>query len=144
MSLEVPIIILILAIPFYFLSRWVFKKIKLGNEQNRKYLAIIPAVIISSMLYIGIVLIGVFSMTYYPNIDFNKQKWDENQEKRYKMSKDIIKSEMLIGKTKEEVIELLGKIIIPMMKTISPMIWDLCLNYSILIRMFWTYILKMG
>lgn len=48
-------------------------------------------------------------MTYYPNIDFDKQKWEENQEKRYKMSKNIIKSEMLIGKTKEEVIELLGE-----------------------------------
>jgi hypothetical protein len=109
MSFEVPIIILILAIPFYFLSRWVFKKIKLGNEQNRKYLAIIPTVIITPLLYVGIVLIGMFSMTYYPNIDFDKQKWEENQEKRYKMSKDIIKSEVLIGKTKAEVIELLGE-----------------------------------
>ena len=109
MSPEVPIIILILAIPFYFLSGCVFKKIKLGNEKNRKYLAIIPALIISSVVYVGIVLIGMFSMTYYPNIDFNKQKWDKNQEERYKMSKNIIKSEMLIGKTKEEVIELLGE-----------------------------------
>ena len=87
MSLEVPIIILILAIPFYFLSKWVFKKINLGNEKKRKYWAIIPAVIMSSILYVGIVLIGMFSLTFYPNIDFNKQKWEENQEKRYKMSK---------------------------------------------------------
>ena len=53
-------------------------------------------------------MIGVFSISYYPKTTFNKQKWDENKEERYKMSKNIIKSEILIGKTKDEVIELLG------------------------------------
>jgi hypothetical protein len=108
MSPEVPIIILILAIPVYFLTKWIFKRLKLGNEKNRKYLAIIPTVILSPLLYVGIIMIWIFSVSYYPKTDFNKQKWNENKEERYKMSNDIIKSEILIGKTKEEVIELLG------------------------------------
>ncbi|MEZ7504448.1 hypothetical protein [Flavobacterium sp. Arc2] len=83
-------------------------RFKLGNENNRKYLAIIPTVILSPLLYIGIIMIWIFSVSYYPKIDFNKQEWNENKEERYKMSNDIIKSEILIGKTKEEVIELLG------------------------------------
>ncbi|OPZ31257.1 MAG: hypothetical protein BWZ00_00612 [Bacteroidetes bacterium ADurb.BinA174] len=109
MSPEVPVIILILAIPVYFLSKWFFKKLKLGNEKNRKYLAIIPTIILSPLLYVGIIMIWIFSVSYYPKTDFNKQEWNENKEERYKMSNDIIKSDILIGKTKEEVIELLGE-----------------------------------
>jgi hypothetical protein len=108
MSLEVPIIILILTFPIYFLTKWVLMRLKLGNKNSRKYLAIIPTVILSPLLYIGIIMIWIFSVSYYPKIDFNKQEWNENKEERYKMSNDIIKSEILIGKTKEEVIELLG------------------------------------
>jgi hypothetical protein len=50
----------------------------------------------------------VFSVSYYPTTDFNKQTWDVKIEERYTMSTDIIKSELLIGKTKEEVVDLLG------------------------------------
>ena len=110
MSPEVPIIILILAIPIYFFSKWFLKSFNLGNNKNRKYLAIIPVIFLSPLLYVvSIVMIGLFSILYYPKTtSFDKQKWDENKEERYKMSKNIIRSEMLIGKTKDEVIELLG------------------------------------
>jgi hypothetical protein len=108
MGPEVPVIIIILAIPVYFITKWILKRFKLGNEKNRKYLAIFPTVILSPLLYVGIVMIWIFSVSYYPKTDFNKQKWNENKEERYKMSNDIIKSKMLIGKTKVEVIGLLG------------------------------------
>lgn len=108
MSPEVPIIILILAIPVYFLTKWILNKLKIGNEKNRKYLAIIPTVVLSPIFYVEIILIWIFSVSYYPKTDFDKQEWNNKKEERYKMSKDIINSEMLIGKTKEEVIELLG------------------------------------
>lgn len=108
MSLEVPIIILIIAIPVYFLFKWILKRLKLGNEKNRKYFAIIPTIILSPLLYVGIIMIWIFSISYYPKTDFNKSEWNENKEERYKMSKDIIKSEILVGKSKTEVIELLG------------------------------------
>ena len=39
---------------------------------------------------------------------FNQESWTSNPLMRYKMSKDIIESNMLIGKTKGEVIMLLG------------------------------------
>jgi hypothetical protein len=108
MSPEVPIIILILAIPVYFFTKWILNKLKIGNEKNRKYLAIIPTVVLSPLLYVEIIMIWFFSVSYYPKTDFDKQEWNNNKEERYKMSKDIINSEMLIGKTKEEVIGLLG------------------------------------
>ena len=40
---------------------------------------------------------------------FNKVGWDRNEEKRYIYHDDILESKMLVGKTKAEVIRLLGK-----------------------------------
>ena len=108
MSIEVPIIVLILAIPIYFLSKWILKKWNFGNEKNRKYLAIIPSVVLSPIVYIGLIYLWIFSISYYPTNDFDKQTWKSNPEERYKMSEDIIESEILIGKTKQEIVELLG------------------------------------
>jgi hypothetical protein len=108
MSPEVPVIILILAIPTYFFCRWVMNKLKVGNEKNRKFLALIPTVIISPIIYVGIVMIWIFSISYYPTNDFDQSKWTSNIEERYKMSEDIIESKMLIGKTRKEVIQILG------------------------------------
>ena len=108
MSIEVPIIVLILAIPIYFFSKWILKKWNFGNEKNRKYLAIIPSIVLSPIVYIGLIYLWIFSISYYPTNDFDKQTWESNPEERYKMSEDIIESKMLIGKTKQEIVELLG------------------------------------
>ena len=108
MSPEVPIIVLILAIPTYFIIKWAMKKLKIGNINNRKYIAIIPTLILSPIIYFGLVLIWIFSISYYPTNDFNQNEWNTNIEERYKMSEDIIKSKMLIGKTRDEVIRILG------------------------------------
>jgi hypothetical protein len=108
MSPEVPIIILILAIPTYFICKWIMKRLKVGTEKNRKFTALIPTVILSPVIYVGLVMIWIFSVSCYPTNDFDKSEWNSNIEKRYKMSEDIIASKMLIGKTQEEVIQTLG------------------------------------
>lgn len=103
------LIILILAIPSYFLSKYVLKKLHLGNEKNRKLIAIIPAIFLSPIIYFGLIYLWIFSLSYYPSNAFDKQEWETNIEERYKMSEDIMESKILIGKTKEEITELLGK-----------------------------------
>lgn len=108
MSPEVPIIILILAILTYFFCKWVMKKLKVGSERNRKFLALIPTAILSPVIYVGLIMIWIFSISYYPTNEFDQSKWNSNIEERYKMSEHIIESEMLIGKTREEVIQILG------------------------------------
>ena len=108
MSIEVPIIILIIAIPIYFLSKFILNKLKIGDDYNRKYFAVIPAAIISPLIYALLIISWIFCIEYYPKKHFDKQKWDTHIEERYTMSKNIIESEILIGKTKEEVIDLLG------------------------------------
>ena len=102
-------IILIIVVPVYFLSKFFLKKANIGNEKNRKYLAIIPTVIVSPIVYSLLGISLVFYLTYYPKEPFHQQKLETNIEKRYTMSDDMIKSKMLIGKTEEEVLELLGK-----------------------------------
>jgi len=108
MSPEVPIIILILAIPTYFICKWIMKRLKVGTEKSRKFTALIPTVILSPVIYVGLVMIWIFSISYYPTNDFDKSEWNSNIEERYKMSEDIIDSKMLIGKTQEEVTQTLG------------------------------------
>ncbi|OIQ30865.1 MAG: hypothetical protein BM564_01240 [Bacteroidetes bacterium MedPE-SWsnd-G2] len=108
MSIEVPIIILTLAIPLYFLSKWILKKCNFGNEKNRTYLAIISTIALSPIVYIGLIYLWMFWISYYPTNVFDKQVWMSNSEERYKMSENIIESKMLIGKTKLEIVELLG------------------------------------
>lgn len=108
MSIEVPIIILILAIPTYFICKWIIKRLKIGNDDNRKFIAIIPTIILSPIIYFGLVMIWIFLLSYYPTNDFNQDEWSSNMEERYKMSEDIIESKMLIGKNRDEVINILG------------------------------------
>jgi hypothetical protein len=98
MSIEVPIIILILAIPTYFICKWIMKRLKIGNDNNRKFIAVIPTTILSPIIYLGLVMIWIFSVSYYPTSNFDQNEWNSNIEERYKMSEDIIESEMLIGK----------------------------------------------
>ncbi len=50
----------------------------------------------------------IYSITYYPKYSFDKNKWMNDKEERYELSGDLIKSKMLLGKTKQEVIQLLG------------------------------------
>jgi hypothetical protein len=45
----------------------------------------------------------------YPKKDFNKYDWEEYIEARFTMSEYIINKKILIGKTREEVVELLGE-----------------------------------
>ncbi|WP_299150001.1 hypothetical protein [uncultured Dokdonia sp.] len=108
MSAEVPIIILILSIPIYFCCKWVLKKWNIGDENNRKFLAIVPTVILSPILYLGVVFLFIFWISYYPSNNFDQQLWKSMPEERYKMSEDLVEGKELIGKTKQEVIELLG------------------------------------
>lgn len=49
-----------------------------------------------------------FIFLYYPNRNFDKTEWNNNIKKRYEYTQKIIQNKMLIGKTKQEVLNLLG------------------------------------
>jgi hypothetical protein len=68
----------------------------------------VPVVTLILAIPISFLSKWIFSISYYPSKDFDKQEWESNIQERYTMSADIIDSEILIGKSKQEVIELLG------------------------------------
>ena len=106
--MEVTVILILISISTYLLFFWLFKKFRIGQTKKRKYLAIIPAVVVSPAAYYGLVFTLMNFLTYHPQTTFDAIAWELNVEERYQMSHDIIKSELLIGKSKNEVVDLLG------------------------------------
>jgi hypothetical protein len=106
-SVEVFFILILLVIPTYYICRWLLKKY-IQVEKTRKIASWTATIIATPIIYFGIILLWLFSISYHPTNDFDKQKWFANKESRYEISEDIIKSKMLIGKTKSEVRQLLG------------------------------------
>jgi hypothetical protein len=107
LSKEVYIINLIIGIPVFFLLRWILKKL-IKNDRIRRPITWIGTLICTPLAYIGLIFLWISIVSYYPTQDFNKNSWTLDKEKRYEMSSDIINSKILIGKTKKEVIEILG------------------------------------
>lgn len=97
-----------LSIPVFYLVRWILTKFKLRSDKRREYIAILPTIILSPILYLAILFVVLFVYAYYPKEAFNRLEWINNPQERYEMSENIIESNMLIGKSKDEVIKLLG------------------------------------
>jgi hypothetical protein len=58
-------------------------------------------------VFFGAALISSFLIWTFEE-RFDQQNWNDNSSLRYKMADDIIDSDMLIGMSKDEVIDLLG------------------------------------
>lgn len=106
-SIEVYFILFVLCFPTFFLWRWLLKKF-IKVDRIRKIASWVATLIATPLIYIGMIVLLFFSMSYYPKHDFDKEKWFTDEEKRYEMSDDIIESNMLIGKTKTEIQQILG------------------------------------
>ena len=105
--MDVIIINLILAVPTYFICRLTFKKIK--NNGFRQLTTWLVPLALTPIVYLGLILIWFAVATYYPERTFEKDKWTTDVEKRYEMTDDLVNNKKLIGKTKKEIIELLGQ-----------------------------------
>jgi hypothetical protein len=107
LSIEVYLILIILGIPTFFFWRWLFKKY-ITVDRNRKILTWLATIILTPCIYIGLGLLWIFSISYYPKRDFDKQEWFNDKDERYELSRNIIESKMLIGKSKTQIRQLLG------------------------------------
>jgi hypothetical protein len=106
-SIEVYYILFMLGIPTFFFWRWLFKKwIKV--DQTRKIATWIATILVTPLIHIGMVIGIINILCYYPSKEFDQQKWLTEKDKRYELSEDIIETNLLIGKTHEEVRQLLG------------------------------------
>ncbi|WP_299126393.1 hypothetical protein [uncultured Winogradskyella sp.] len=108
MSPEVPIIVIILAIPTFFILRWILKRF-IKNKKTRNWTSIFGTIIIAPILYIGLVMAFFSYLFYEPQYDFEKERWFADKNARFEMRDDLVNSGILNGKSKSEVIELIGK-----------------------------------
>ena len=97
---------LILLIPSFNLYRWILRKIGVTPVKTYAYVCTVLFFIIFTWLFISI-----NSRYIYPYIrskKFDSLAWKSKDKHRYRMVNDLIDNRFLIGKTKEEVISLLG------------------------------------
>ena len=106
-SIEVYFILLFLGVPTYFFWRWLLKKI-ITVDKTRKVATWTATIFLTPLIYAAIVMLWIMSISYYPSHEFDKQKWHDDVEKRYELSEELIDNEILIGKTMDEVKQLLG------------------------------------
>lgn len=106
-SLEVYLICIILSIPIYFACQWFYKKI-IKDILTRKIATWVSTLVLTPITYYYSILLLFVILFYSPNNTFDKLKWLKDKETRYELSKDIIESQLLIGKSKLQVIEILG------------------------------------
>jgi preprotein translocase subunit YajC len=108
MSPEVPLIVLLIAIPTFFILRWILKRF-IKNKKARNWTSIVATLIVAPILYFGLI-IGIFSYLFYePQYDFKKERWFADKNARFEMRDDLVNSRILIGKSKSEIIDLIGK-----------------------------------
>lgn len=107
MSIEVPIILTIIAIIIFYTTFWVVKKYN-KNSKKAKITAIAISIISTPLAYYGLILLLISYIEYIPESTFNEQKWRTETTSRYKMRDDIINNQILKLKNKSEVVTLLG------------------------------------
>jgi hypothetical protein len=107
LSIEVYFIFLFIAIPTFFFWKWVLKKY-IKVDKRRKIAAWAATLIATPLLYTSLVLLFVFGLPLEPRKNFNKQEWLTDREGRFEMSRDIIKSKILLGKDTSQVKDILG------------------------------------
>lgn len=105
-SSEVYLIVLLLALLLFFVWKFIFKKLK---AKRLITYSVIMAVITAPILYIITVACTLLIMMYYPNKDFDREKWFNDKEKRYEYSSSLKDDKLLDNKSKQEIRLYLGE-----------------------------------
>lgn len=126
MSIEVYIINLVIGIVTFFILRWTLKKF-VKADKVRIGLTWIGTAILTPIIYVGLITVFFSILFYEPTRDFDREKWLADKEGRYEMRDDIVESKILNGKSKKEVIDLIG---LPDFGTDTTKIWNYDLGTS--------------
>ena len=102
--------LLAIIILLYLIINWIVGKfIKKGISKT--IITTVSSIILTPIVYslfVAIFLSFIF-YEYHPELKFNSIEWSENKKDRHHMRKDLIESKLLIGKTKNEIVGILGK-----------------------------------
>lgn len=109
MDAELFFILAIIGFCSFFVWKLIFKK--LIEETSKINIATwVSAIVGTPLIYSGIKILFIYSMFHYQEKDFSSTRWHSDVENRFELSKKLIDSNLLIGKTKKQVEQILAKI----------------------------------
>jgi hypothetical protein len=100
------VMIIITGIPVFFFWCWVYRR--RTSTVKRRTMTWLGTIITAPILYVVLIMTWIMISEYYPNRDFDKMMWQTNKDERYEYTHDLIKSKILLGKTRDQVLNLLG------------------------------------
>ena len=101
---------LVIAIPIFLTLWWLNGKL-IKKRFLKLGVSLFITVFVTLLIYYVLVFIFIsdlFQDQGHPDVNFYAELWQTADSIRYTMQEDLIDSEILIGKTKKEVIEMLG------------------------------------
>lgn len=101
---------LVIGIVIFLLLKWLIGKFI--KKRNFKIIVSLITTLILTPIVFNISIPLFFSVLFYeyhPESKFDTIEWTENRSERHEMRKDLIESGILLGKTKSEIIKILGK-----------------------------------
>jgi len=106
-GLDAYLIILLIGIPLFFIWRKLFRN-RIKNNNKRTIVIWLATLLSAPITYVSIIVLTFLISIYYPNRNFDKDKWTNDKDTRYEYADNIIKSKMLIGKKPGEIEKILG------------------------------------
>lgn len=98
---------LILLVPSYYFYRWILRRTVTKNVGFYSNLLVVSVPII--LVFVFIQINNRYIEPWIRSDKFDSSAWQNDNEGRYRMVKELIESNILNGKTKDEVYFLLGK-----------------------------------
>lgn len=126
MSIEVYIINLVIGIVTFFILRRTLERF-VKADKLRIGLTWAVTIILTPIIYVGLITVFFSILFYEPTKDFDRVKWFADKEGRYEMRDDIVESKILNEKNKKEIIDLIG---LPDFGTDTTNVWNYDLRTS--------------
>jgi len=106
MPYSVIIIFLISCFVLFRFWWWIFRKT--ASKTRRWAAPVLLTILTVPAVYVVGAFIWMEVMEYYPNRKFDQNAWKTNPDTRYEYTHDLIKNKILIGKTRPQILQLLG------------------------------------
>lgn len=129
-SFEVYVFVAIIAAVSFWPLTLVFSKL-IRNRRMVMFSAFVGSLLLSPVLYVGLVSAIYFASIQYPSRTFTPEAWktfgervehdDYIASERHQFSRDLIQRKLLIGKSRQQVVEILG----PGRETGDVLVYDL-------------------
>lgn len=106
-SLEVYLFLFVIALPLFFLWKWLLNK-KFKAKSTTLY-SVVATILTVPVIYVCLILCWGILSSYYPDKDFDREAWSQDKEKRYEYTHSLNEDRLLEGKTPDQVLEYLGE-----------------------------------